>query len=247
MTGASLVMPMAGRGSRFMREGIVEPKPLIDLHGRPFFWWAVESVRRMLPIEEMVFVVLQEHIVRWKIDQCIQKFYPSASIVALPDVTSGSAETAALGVAELKASLPLIVNDCDHAFEASGLPGAAEQLSRRCDGMLMTFRSESPNYSFVRLGPAGEITGTIEKVAASPFAIAGCYLFRSPALFRAQYLAYLRTCPYAELFISGMYDQMLRDKLRVGKVVLDEHFAFGTPEEFAAVTPRMEDRLAGWR
>src|SRR4029079_9269418 len=45
-SGVALVMPMAGRGSRFVRAGRAEPKPLIDVAGRPAFWWAAESVRR---------------------------------------------------------------------------------------------------------------------------------------------------------------------------------------------------------
>ena len=51
----SLVMPMAGRGSRFAGVEAL-PKPLIELGGKPFFWWAVESVKRLGIVDEMVFV-----------------------------------------------------------------------------------------------------------------------------------------------------------------------------------------------
>ncbi|MDP9412820.1 MAG: hypothetical protein M3Q08_01745 [Pseudomonadota bacterium] len=42
MADLAMVMPMAGRGSRFAREGILQPKPLVDLGGKPFFWWATD-------------------------------------------------------------------------------------------------------------------------------------------------------------------------------------------------------------
>ena len=247
MTAVNLVVPMAGRGSRFAREGILQPKPLVELAGKPFFWWAVESIRRAVHVEQMVFVVLEDHALRWKLAQCIRAFYPAAEIISLPTVTAGSAETASLGVSALRNQLPVLINDCDHAFVATELPKAAEQLGPDLDGLLLTFRSDSPNYSFVQLGPEGQVTGTVEKLAASPYAIAGCYGFGSRALFDEQYRAYLHACPYPELFVSGMYNQMLKDKLRVRKLVLDEHFAFGTPEELAAVRPRVQSSLAGWQ
>ena len=39
-----LIMPMGGRGARFFRDGFVQPKPLIRLRDKPFFYWAVQSV-----------------------------------------------------------------------------------------------------------------------------------------------------------------------------------------------------------
>ncbi len=247
MSGVNLVMPMAGRGSRFAAQGIAEPKPLIDLGGKPFFWWAVESVRRAVSIEQMIFVILQEHAETWALDRCIRDVYPAAQIIVIPEVTSGSAETAALATAKLDNNAPLLINDCDHAFVARGLDGAVPQLENDVEGTLVTFRSQSPNYSYVKLGPHGEVAGTVEKQVASPYAIAGCYLFSTPALFQQQYENYVRNCPYSELFISGIYNQMLHDHLRVNQVVLDDHFAFGTPEEYANVHPRLLSRLSGWR
>lgn len=246
MNPVNLVMPMAGRGSRFAAQGIAEPKPLIDLGGKPFFWWAVESVRRAATIEQMVFVILQEHIDSWSLDQRIRDFYPEALILAMPDVTSGSAETAALGAEKLTGDAPLVINDCDHAFLAPDLDRTITQLQQTVAGTLVTFRSQSPNYSFVQFGPDGSITGTVEKQVVSEFAIAGCYLFGSSELFLNHYENYLRDCPYPELFVSGIYNQMLQRQLAVSQVVLEEHFAFGTPDEYDNVQARMLDRLRDW-
>ena len=48
MAKLHLVMPMAGRGSRFFENGFVCPKPLIEIHGRPFFYWATQSIARFV-------------------------------------------------------------------------------------------------------------------------------------------------------------------------------------------------------
>ena len=112
----ALIVPAAGRGSRFTKFGENKPKPLIDLNGRPFFWWSVESVRRILPLRQMIFVVLEDHVTEYSIDKIITSYYPDATIVVIPEVTSGAAETAKIGLLSLSESGPIAINDCDHAF-----------------------------------------------------------------------------------------------------------------------------------
>ena len=34
------IMPMAGYGSRFKNMGYDVPKPLIEIYGKPFFYWS---------------------------------------------------------------------------------------------------------------------------------------------------------------------------------------------------------------
>src|SRR5436190_2573417 len=139
-------MPMAGRGSRFASGGHKQPKPLIDVAGRPAFWWATESVRRAGVVGEMVYVVLAEHVAAFGIDEAISSYYPEARVVTVREVTAGAAESAAIGVAALDSTGPLAVNDCDHAFRVDGL---RELVTRLIDseGALLGFRSASPAYS----------------------------------------------------------------------------------------------------
>ena len=44
MSKLHLILPMAGRGSRFFENGFVCPKPLIEINGKPFFYWAARSI-----------------------------------------------------------------------------------------------------------------------------------------------------------------------------------------------------------
>lgn len=245
MPNVAVVMPMAGRGSRFSRQGIPEPKPLIDLGGRPFFWWAAESVRRAVPVREMVFVVLEEHREQFAIDRRIAEYYPDAQIVALPDVTSGAAETAKLGMEAVRSGGPVAINDCDHAFICPGLAGVANELESAAGGLLC-FRSNSPAFSYVRLGPSGEVIGTVEKKVVSPFAIAGCYLFASADTFNTVYDTYRETCPYDELFVSGLFDVLAGRGERLVKVEAEHHCSFGTPEERERIRSPEFDRYLAW-
>lgn len=241
MTDLALIMPMAGRGSRFARNGVTIPKPLIDLAGKPFFWWAVESVRRRTPLRELLFVVLREHIEAHAIDAGIARHYPDARIVVIDEPTAGAAETGAVGVAALAEDGPFALNDCDHAFRADNLPGLVDALSRDMAGALVGFASDSPAYSYVRLDD-GRVTGTVEKQVVSPFAIAGCYFFADQSRYRDTLARYRQTCPYDELFVSGLFDLLCQQGEQVGFQPLARHRSFGTPKELAALDPAL---LAG--
>ena len=59
MNKIHLVMPMGGNGTRFVNEGFDVPKPLIMLQGKPFFYWAVRSVKKFINVEDIIFVVLK--------------------------------------------------------------------------------------------------------------------------------------------------------------------------------------------
>ena len=67
MPKINLIMPMAGGGTRFKKEGIMLPKPLIELDGHPFFFWATQSIAKFIDIDNLIFVVLKEHIENYKI------------------------------------------------------------------------------------------------------------------------------------------------------------------------------------
>lgn len=62
-----LIMPMGGKGQRFFNDGYVAPKPLIEIHDRPFFYWSTMSILKYNPDCDVTFVVLREHIEKFDI------------------------------------------------------------------------------------------------------------------------------------------------------------------------------------
>ena len=114
-----LVMPMAGGGTRFLKDGTDIPKPMIELQGKPFFYWAVQSVKKFVEVKDITFVVLREHVEKYMIDKCIEFFYPEAIIIVIPKVLNGAVLTCCEGIKNLNDDLPVLFNDCDHAFLCS--------------------------------------------------------------------------------------------------------------------------------
>jgi len=243
----TLIMPMAGRGSRFALKGIKEPKPLIEIYDRPFFWWAVESVKRAAKLKEIIFVVLDEHCEQYGIHKRIAEYYSNAKIIRIPDVTSGAAETANIGIAEHIGEGPIAINDSDHVFICPDLTTPLQALSSTSAGALICFHSDSPAYSYIKVGKFGKILGTVEKEVVSPFAIAGCYLFANAATYQSLYSEYQSTCKYKELFISGLFDMLTVKGKKVLKIDIENHCAFGSPEEFEKINNEIFYRYLHWK
>lgn len=228
-----LIMPMGGGGTRFGNKGFHVPKPLIELQGRPFFYWATQSVLKFVDVADVTFVVLQEHVDNFQIDDRIREYYPDARITVIPQVLNGAVLTCAEGLKNIKDNLPVLFNDCDHAF----LCNEFYEYCKRCefediDGALLTFQSDSPAYSYVQFSELGDVLGTIEKQVVSEAAICGAYYFRNKQIFEEAVDGYLNRCAYQEYFVSGVYNEMTHKGEKIVTFSTDEHISFGTPEEY---------------
>ncbi len=227
-----LIMPMGGAGSRFYKNGFMVPKPLIEINERPFLFWATESIAKKTECRDITFVVLQDHIDHFDIDKVIMTYYPNANIEVIPDVLPGPVLTCLQGIKSIDDDLPVLFNDCDHMFSAGSFFSVCDDGLWPCDGTLITFESNQPQFSYVRYGVDGEIIGTIEKTVVSTHAICGAYGFRNAQIFKDMTEEYLQKCSYSEYFVSGVYNVMCEHGLKVKDYLSEWHVTFGTPEEY---------------
>lgn len=234
MTKIHLVMPMAGRGSRFSAKGYKEPKPLLQIYGKPFFYWSTQSVRKFVELSSLGFVVLEEHVSGFHIDAEIRKYFPEARIHVLPEVTEGAVITALKGCEDIDDQFPVVFNDCDHLFKSSEFNSFCRSgCGSDIHGILLTFSSNEPRYSFVGKDDKGNVVRTVEKEAISSEAICGCYYFSSRDVFERESQKYIKHCEYKEYFMSGVYNSMISDVMTVRSIPTDFHVSFGTPDEFS--------------
>ena len=235
MSKLHLVMPMAGRGSRFFENGFVCPKPLIEIHGKPFFYWATRSIAKNIDLDGITFVVLKEHLKDFDLERRIRAYWPDARIVALDDVTPGAAVTCREGCQDLPDGVPVLFNDCDHLFLCSAFDDFCRQgrFADGPDGALLTFASDSPAYSYLQYGEDGLVRRTVEKEVVSHDAICGAYYFKDKATYLEACAKYLTVCQYKEFFVSGVYNVLAGEGKVVRGFATDLHLPFGTPAEYA--------------
>ncbi|MGM9926752.1 MAG: NTP transferase domain-containing protein [Bacillus sp. (in: firmicutes)] len=228
-----LIMPMGGRGSRFSKNGFVIPKPLIEINGNPFLYWATRSIEKYVDIEDITFVVLKQHILENHIDDVIRKYYPFANIVAVDfeEVAQGPVMTCIAGLRNIHDDNPILFNDCDHMFRCSSFNEDANKSIFDYDGALLTFESDQPQYSYIRY-ENDRIIGTVEKEVVSNSAICGAYVIKNAETFKKMAEKYFQACSYKEFFVSGIYNVMCDEGMKVKNYVTDFHVPFGIPEEY---------------
>ena len=71
----NIVMPMAGRGSRFAQIGITTPKPLIPVRGKPMYAWATEGLPLSLA-RRLIFICLARALVDRALERDIARAMP---------------------------------------------------------------------------------------------------------------------------------------------------------------------------
>lgn len=228
-----LIMPMGGAGSRFFKDGYIVPKPLIEINGKPFLYWATRSIEKSTNLADITFVVLKQHISDFNIDKVILSYFPTAKIevVDFEEVKSGPVMTCLAGIKNINDDQPILFNDCDHMFTCESFSIDLNSENWDYDGALLTFNSDQPQFSYIKYDN-GRVVGTVEKKVVSNNAICGAYMIRNAQMFREMADEYLINCNYSEFFVSGIYNVMCQKNLEVKNYSVDFHVPFGTPIEY---------------
>lgn len=233
-----IIMPMAGEGSRFLKEGWITPKPLIELHGVPLFKRAIGSVSIDGVPMKYSFIVRQEHIDKYQIDEQIKAILPQANIFSVLKTTRGAVETCLMAESVIADEDGVIVMDCDLEFRSKRfleiLKGILSQPMEQSEGgALVSFESNEPRYSYAALGEDGFVTRTAEKEVISKHALCGAYFFSTGKRFKqiAHQLLNEPVFKKPEYYVSLLYNYLLADGEKVQLATMEEYYSYGTPEE----------------
>ena len=233
-----IVMPMAGEGSRFLKEGWTTPKPLIELNGQPLFKHAISSVTDKDIQMKYSFIVRQEHIDKYQIDKGIRSFLPEANLFSVVKTTRGAVETCLIAENAIADDDVVIVMDCDLEFRSKKFMEIIKQILNKpieeaTGGALVSFESNEPRYSYAALGEDGFVARTAEKEVISNHALCGAYFFASGRRFKQ--IAHLLLAEPAftkpEYYVSLLFNYLLKDGEKVWLAPMEEYYSYGTPEE----------------
>jgi NDP-sugar pyrophosphorylase family protein len=238
MKTLQILMPMGGLGKRFKDAGIDTPKPLIEVLGVPMFKRALAAYDSYDGDKRYYFVVRQDTDEEHGLAQQIKELLPEAGITILDHNTQGAAETCLEAEKMLDPELPVVIMDCDISFDA---PEYFERITEavetdKFDGVLLSFTSTKPAYSFAEVDSGGYVVRTAEKQVISDNALAGAYFFtRASDFFAAAHELINRQISdtLKEYYISHIYNIYLDQGKKVG-LAKGKFYNFGTPDELAA-------------
>ncbi len=235
-----IVVPMAGRGSRFADAGWADPKPLIPMpDGRRMIELVVDDLRPRRA-HRFSFVVRAEHRGAYGLDALLRSAAPDCRILEVGATTQGAAETVAIALAGLDGDAPLMVAnsdqhlalDIDAYLAATDVPGV--------DGVIMTMRADHPKWSYASVDARGWVDRVVEKQVISRDATVGVYNFARLGAFLDGYAAMVaadrRT--NGEFYVAPVYNELVAAGQRFSLVDVaalgGSMHGLGTPEDLLA-------------
>jgi len=226
----NILVPMAGLGSRFQKEGFTVPKQLINIHDKHL----IDISLACLKIDDcnLIFIIRDEHVYNFRMDEILKKkFGDNCQVIVLDHLTRGSVESCLHAEQFINNNDPLIIHTLDIEFEPQYDP--YDMLKWDADGMILTFKSNSTNYSYAK-DVGGRVTETAEKKAISGDACVGIYGFRNGATFvkyaKKMIARDIRT--NNEFYIAPLYNLLIQDGLKIVSYPVQKMHVFGTPEEY---------------
>ena len=227
----NILVPMAGLGSRFIKEGFKVPKQIINIKDKHLIDISLDCLN--YKDCNLIFVLRDEHVYNHHMDELLmKKFGDDISIVVLDQLTDGSVCSCLFAESLIDNDSPLVIHTLDIEFRPVFDPHVMEILD--ADGLILTFKSNSTNYSYAQLDKDGNVIKTAEKKAISPNACVGIYGFKKGSDFckyaREMIERDLRT--KNEFYISPLYNVLIEDGKKIVTEDVDKMHIFGTLDEY---------------
>lgn len=226
----NILIPIAGAGSRFPREKYIMPKPLIRIDNKTIVEWTMDCID--YSDANLIFIIRKEHIDEFGIDSYLKKQFGNDTILVVADkLTDGAVCSCLLAEEYINNDLPLFIHCSDIFFEKKLNPS---DIDSNYDGCILTFKSNSPNYSYSEIDENGIVKRTKEKSVISNLASVGVYHFKTGKLFvdysKKMIEKNIRT--NNEFYICPLYNLLIEDGLKIYTKEVEKMHVFGTPDEY---------------
>ena len=240
----TLVLPMAGKGSRFIDKGYKKPKPLIDVDGLPMVVKAIECLPES---DDNLFMCLKEHITDYNIDEELKKYYINSKVVEIDGVTDGQACTCEIGINQTNLDLenPILISACDNGVQYDAEEYDKLIKDENLDIIVWSFRNDqssklNPNsYAWLEV----DENNFIKNVSCKKFiydnplkthAIIGTMFFRKGKYFidglQKNYEKNIRT--NNEFYVDDVLNQNIKMGLNIKVFEVKKYVCWGTPDDY---------------
>ena len=234
----NVVIPMAGIGSRFVKQGYQKPKPFIDVLGKTMIDQVMDNLS--IPGAEYILLARREHIEKEVeiVSQLQQR--DNVKILPVEKLTEGTACTVLLARQEINLEAPLLIANCDQIVDFDCTDFISDCLERELDGSILVFRDveRNPKWSFARTNGQGIVQEVKEKVAISDLATVGIYLFSKGKDFVEAALDMIvnNDRVNGEFYTCPVYNYAIHNGKKIGvfEIPSDAMHGLGTPEDLTA-------------
>lgn len=240
----TLVLPMAGRGSRFSKEGYELPKPLIPVNNKPMI---IEAVDCLPKTNKKVFICLEEHVKDHGVDKVLKDYYENTEVMSISKTTEGQACTCELGIKHFNLDLekPILISACDNGVYYDKVKYMNLVNDKDVDIIVWSFRNNQTSkinpdmYAWLDV----DENGFIKHVSCKKFiyddpltthAIIGTMFFRKGKYFmdglKKNYEENIRT--NGEFYVDDVLNQNIKAGLKVKVFEVNNYICWGTPDDY---------------
>jgi len=231
----NIIIPLGGKGERFLKEGYSQPKALIPVFDKTMIETVIDHIHYTK--DDSIFIIYNKILDNHNFNALIKSKYPSFNLIPLEYETLGAAETVSIGIDTIlkndKHHTKTILFDCD-TFYTTDLV----QTFRTIQSNMVFYRQDTntkPLYSYIALDEHNHITQIAEKDKISHNANTGCYAFQNIHDLYTYCKKVVDERIYAnnEPYISCVIGEMMKDgHLFVGSEIPKHNlYSLGTPTE----------------
>lgn len=231
----NVVIPMAGKGSRFSQAGYKTPKPFIDVDGMPMIEHVIKNIYR--PDMGLFLLVRDEHIKNYMAVLDHLKLRYGATLVSVDVETEGTVGSILFARRQLNSDIPLLVANSDQLVDFEVNDFVDDFFDRKLDGSILVFEhpQRDDKWSFAELNSSGLVVRVKEKEVISNLATVGIYLFASGRSFYDAAIDMIcrRDMVNGEYYTCPVYNYLVADGKNIGVYNVDQSamHGLGTPQD----------------
>ena len=236
------LIPLAGRGSRFMKLGYKDPKPLIEVSGKPMI---IQAANSLPDSQNQTFVTLKEHLKKYPLEKTIKSEFIKAKITSIDEVTKGQAITCSMGLQDVDINSPLLIAATDNGMIYDNNKYQKLIKSNNVDAIIFTFRhhvssKNNPQmYGWVKTDNKHNAEKVSVKVPISntPYedhAIVGTFWFKKVQYYNQglQNLLKKKITINNEYYIDSLMDELIKLGFNVKVFEVNDYICWGTPDDY---------------
>lgn len=230
----NIVIPAAGNGSRFFKQGWKKPKPFIDVNGLPMIERVLQNVYQP---NVNAHVLLQTSHSEYCSVLSDGSLFQKSNLHFVDKLTEGTACTILKIHEKINNDAPLLVVNSDQLIELDAALLFEDMAERDLDGLIVVFNepTRDPKWSYAMLDVRNMVTRVAEKEPISNLATVGWYLFRTGKDFVGAAIDMIVDNHRVnnEFYTCPVYNYLITKDKRVGVYVIDKSamHGLGTPQD----------------
>jgi len=226
----NVLIPMAGRGYRFLEAGFNLPKPLIHVFDKPMIQTVVESLNIKA---NFIYIVQSEHRKLYNLDSVLGLITPNCRIVEVDSVTEGAACTTLLAKHFINNDSPLVIANSDQYIEWNSSEFFYKMNEQNLDAGILTFTATESKWSYAKVDDLGFVTEIAEKKVISDIATVGVYYWKhgSDYVKYAEQMIDKNIRVNNEFYVAPVFNEAIGDGKRIKTFGIQTMHGLGTPED----------------